>query len=76
MTMFESGVSIQRSQVLNFAAMQAQSVLQTAAVVLSKNIPEEKRAAPPGQPQPFTPEKLLKSGIGIYLHGLDLITPN
>jgi hypothetical protein len=39
--MFESEVSIQRSQVLNFAAMQAQSVLQTAAVVLSKNIPEE-----------------------------------
>ena len=47
MTMFESGVSIQRSQVLNFAAMQAQSVLQTAAVVLSKNIPEEKRAPLP-----------------------------
>ena len=45
--MFESGVSIQRSPVLNFAAMQAQSVLQTAAVVLSKNIPEEKHAAPP-----------------------------
>ena len=41
--MFESGVSIQRSPVLNFAAMQAQSVLQTAAVVLSKNISEEKR---------------------------------
>ena len=39
--MFESGVSIQRSPVLNFAAMQAQSVLQTAAVVLSKNISEE-----------------------------------
>jgi hypothetical protein len=44
--MFESGVSIQRSQVLNFAAMQAQSVLQTAAVVLSKNIPEESRPPP------------------------------
>ena len=44
--MFESGVSIQRSQVLNFAAMQAQSVLQTAAVMLSQNIPEEK--PPPG----------------------------
>ena len=45
--MFESGVAIQRSPVLNFAAMQAQSVLQTAAVVLSKNISEEKRAVPP-----------------------------
>tara|TARA_B100000768_G_scaffold176386_1_gene189053 strand:- start:237 stop:341 length:105 start_codon:yes stop_codon:yes gene_type:complete len=33
--------------VLNFATMQAQSVLQTAAVVLSKNIPEEKRAPLP-----------------------------
>ena len=46
--MFESGVAIQRSPVLNFAAMQAQSVLQTAAVVLIKNISEEKRAVPPG----------------------------
>ncbi len=72
--MFESGVSIQRSPVLNFAAMQAQSVLQTAAVMLSQNIPEEK--PPPGRPQPFPPEKLLKSSIGIYLHDLDLITPD
>jgi AcrR family transcriptional regulator len=44
--MFESGLPLQRSPELNQAAMEAQKVLQAAAVELSKNIPAEKRPPP------------------------------
>ena len=44
--MFESGLPLQRSPELNHAAMEAQKVLQAAAVELSKHIPAEKRPPP------------------------------
>ena len=44
--MFESGLPLQRSPELNHAALEAQKVLHTAAVELSKHIPAEKRPPP------------------------------
>lgn len=44
--MFESGISIQRTPELFAIATRALAVLETAAVELSKHIPEEKRPPP------------------------------
>ena len=53
LAMFKSGISIQRSAKPNFATTQAQSVLQTATIDLSKNIPEEKRPPTPHVCSPY-----------------------
>ncbi len=96
--MFESGISIQRTPELNDVATRAMGVLETAAMELSKHIPEEKRPPPqmfsahiwalshgvvelfargsPGTKSPFPPEDLLETGIGIYLRGLGLVSPD
>ena len=97
-SMFESGISVNRTSELAQAATRARGVLEQAAADLSKHIPEGKRPPAsmfsahiwamshgvvelfarnsPGTQSPFPPEDLLETGIGIYLRGLGLISPD
>ncbi len=96
-SMFESGISVNRTPELATSAQRAKGVLERAAAELSEHIPAEKRppasmfsahiwamshgvvelyARNTGTASPFPPEDLLETGIGIYLRGLGLISPD
>ncbi len=97
-SMFESGISVNRTPELAAEARRASEVLEKAATDLSQHIPEDKRPPAsmfsahiwamshgvvelfarnsPGRASPYPPDDLLETGIGIYLRGLGLITPD
>ncbi|MAP14299.1 TetR/AcrR family transcriptional regulator [Sulfitobacter dubius] len=96
--MFESGISVNRTPELAYAANRANGVLERAASDLSQHIPEDKRPPAsmfsahiwamshgvvelfarnsPGRASPFPADDLLETGIGIYLRGLGLVSPD
>jgi len=96
--MFESGISVNRTPELAYAANRANGVLERAASDLSQHIPEGKRPPAsmfsahiwamshgvvelfarnsPGRASPFPADDLLETGIGIYLRGLGLVSPD